>query len=325
MEVVETLRGLMDGFDAFYESTAAEETDEARKKALAEIVRTKGNGAAAKQDAITSRIIELIVPKMREAKPVSAAEMTDLLLGVLETYPAEVEQVMKRKILLGRLERLVNETADEVRLRPAKKTEEWGNRDLVFTRAFDDWDVTLGYFPDYIRHRVIYGQTGTSPLINKTLAISARYHVTEHYMARRKADEDSAGFVDFLKGPELDRLAKTYGISYELPPIGNAVRGSTHVAKGGYKVMVETLEQEIRKSPYSAEKLIKELSSVTIFHEDPGLSFHLIAEFPKGHPDIGQNLTLVFGGDLFNLTNQEWDEFKKTPPLAIAALEPLKH
>ena len=39
MEVVETLRGLMDGFDPFFDSTAAEETNEARKKALAAIVK----------------------------------------------------------------------------------------------------------------------------------------------------------------------------------------------------------------------------------------------------------------------------------------------
>jgi hypothetical protein len=326
MEVVDTLLGIMDGFDPFFDSTAAEETDDARKKALAEIVRAKDNGGGAKKgDAITAKLIEVIVPKMREAKPVSSAELTDLLLGVLQTYPDEVDKVMKRKILLGRLDRLVTETADQVRLRPAKKSEEWGSHDQVYTRSFDEWDVTLGYFPDYIRHRVIYGQTGTSPLINKTLAVSVRYHHTEHHLVPSNGTGTRPELIDFLKGAELDRLAKTYGITYELPPLGSSPRPTTHAAKGGYKVMVDTLENELKDSPYSAEKLMREVSSVVVFYDGPGISFHLIAEFPKGHPDIGQNLTLVFGADFFKLTKQQWDDFKKTPPVAIAALEPLKH
>jgi len=54
MEVEETLRGIMDGFDTFYDSTAAEETDEARRKALAAIVSSKGDGIGGKgRDADT--------------------------------------------------------------------------------------------------------------------------------------------------------------------------------------------------------------------------------------------------------------------------------
>lgn len=45
MEVVDTIVGIMDGFDPFFGSTAADETDDARKKALAEIVRSKENSA----------------------------------------------------------------------------------------------------------------------------------------------------------------------------------------------------------------------------------------------------------------------------------------
>ena len=325
MAVVETLRGIMDGFDPFYGTTQGEESDDARKKALGEIVRVKGDGAGAKGREATSRLIDVIVSSMRETKPISPSAMTDRLLGVFETNPAEVEKVMRRKILGDRLDKLATETADHVRLRPAKKSEEWGSHDLVFDRAFDDWDVTLGYFPEYIRHRAIYGQMWTSPLINKSLAVSVRYHRTEHHLVPQNADVDRPGLLDFLKGAELDRLAKTYGITYELPALGNSPRSSTHTAKGGYKVMVETLENELRNSPYSAEKLIRDLSTVSIFYEDPGISFHLIAEFPKGHPDIGQNLALVFGADLFKLTKQQWDEFKKVPPVGIAALETLKN
>ena len=325
MEVVETLLGIMDGFDPFFTPTAEEETDEGRKRALAMIVRSKGNGGATGRDAMATKLIDLIVTNMREPRSVSGAELTNLLLGVLETTPAEAERLMRRKILTDRLEKLVNETADQVRLHSAKKTEEWGSHDVVFMRSFDEWDVTLGYFPDYIRHRVIYGQTGTSPLINKPLAISVRFHKTEHHLAPRNGTFDGPGLVDFLKTAEIDRLAKTYGLMYELPPLGTAPRGTTHRAKGGYKVIVQTLEEELLSTPYSAEKLVKEISSVVIFYEDLGLSFHLIAEFPKGHPDIGQSLTLVFGADLFKVNKQQWDEFKKTIPVAISALEPLKH
>jgi len=324
MEVVETLRGMMDGFDSFFNSTADEETNEARKKALASIVRSKGDGKM-ENDAIAMRLIEMVVPKMKEAKPVSASEMSDMLLGVLETYPAEVEKVMRRKILSARLERLTYETADLVRLRPAKKSEEWGSHDVVFTRPFDEWDVTLGYFPEYIRHRVIYGQTGASPLINKSLAISARYHFTDHVLVPKDGSLDSSAFIDFLKNGDLDRLAKAYGITYELPPLGSSPRSTYHTAKGGYRVMVDTLDNELRNSRYSAEKLVRELKAITIFHEDPGLGFHLVAEFPKGKPDIGQNLILVFGADFFNLTKARWDEFKKVPPIGISALESLKN
>ena len=325
MEVVETLLGIMDGFDPFFDSTAAEETDEGRKRALAMIVRSKGNGGAAGRDAIATKVIDMIVTNMRAPKSVTSDELTNLMLGVLDTTPAEAERLMRRKILTDRLERLVNETADQVRLHPAKKTEDWGSHDIVFTRPFDDWDVTLGYFPDYIRHRVIYGQTGTSPLINKPLVVSVRYHKAEHHLAPRNGTGDRPGLVDFLKTAELDKLAKAYGLSYELPPLGTAIRGSTHSAKGGYKALIDSLENELLSTPYSAAKLVKEISSVVVFHEDPGLSFHLIVEFPKGRPDIGQSLTLVFGADFFKLTKQQWDEFKKTPPIAIAALEPLKN
>ncbi len=324
MEVAETLRGIMDGFDFFFEPTEAEETNEARKKALASIVRSKGDGMM-ENDALAMRLIEMVVPKMKEAKPVSALEMSEMLLGVLETYPAEVEKVMRRKILSTRLERLTYETADLVRLRPAKKSEEWGSHDVVFTRSFDEWDVTLGYFPEYIRHRVIYGQRGGSPLINKSLAVSARYHFTDHVLVPKDGSLDSSAFKDFLKNGDLDRLAKTYGITYELPPLGSSPRSTTHTAKGGYRVMVDTLDNELRNSRYSAEKLVRELTEISIFHEDPGLSFHLVAEFPKGKPDIGQNLILVFGADLFNLTKAKWDEFKKVPPIGISALESLKN
>ena len=56
MEVVETLRGLMDGFDPFFDSTAAEETNEARKKALAAIV----DDAKARWDILDAVVIHRV-------------------------------------------------------------------------------------------------------------------------------------------------------------------------------------------------------------------------------------------------------------------------
>jgi hypothetical protein len=325
VEVVEALRGIMDGFDPFYGPTAGEETDEARRRALAVVARSKEYMDPARGRAvITEKLIDVIFPKEGVEKPLSQAQMSDVLLGVLETNKAEVDTAMRRMILLDRLERLVAGAADNARLRPATSTGEWGGRDQVYRRDYDRWEVTLGYFPDHVRHHAMYGETLEPPLINKKLAVSARYHRTEHYMVPELRAAELPDLLGFLKSPQLDLLAKSYGISYDLPPLGMTGRATTHTAKGGYKVMVETLEEELKKSPYSAEKLIGELSTVTVFHEDPGLSFHIIVEFPKGRPDVGQNLTLAFGADLFSLAREQWDEFKKMPPVAMAALEPLK-
>ena len=325
MEVVEALRGIMDGFDPFYGPTAGEETDEARKKALAAVARSKEYADLARGRAvITEKLIDVIFPEAVEEKPLSRAQMRDVLLGVLETNKTEVDTVMRKMILLDRLERLVGEAADNARLRPATSTADWGSRDQVYRRDYDGWEITLGYFPEHVRHHAIYGETLAAPLVNKNLAVSVRYHRTEHYMVPQLRAAELPDLLGFLKSPQLDLLAKLYGVSYELPPMGVTRRETTHKAKGGYKVMVETLEDELKKSPYSAEKLISELSAVTVFHEDPGLGFHVVAEFPKGHPDVGQNLALVFGADLFSLAKEQWDEFKKMPPVAMAALEPLK-
>jgi hypothetical protein len=315
----------MDGFDPFYDPTAGEETDEARRKALAAVARSKEYADPARErDVIIGKLIDLIFPKAGEEKPLSSAEMRDLLLGVLGTNRAEVDTMMRRMILLDRLERLVGEAADNARLRPATSTEEWGGRDQVYRRDYDGWEVTLGYFPERVRHHAMYGEMLTPPLISKNLAVSARYHRTEHYMVPTRGAAERPNLLAFLKSPQLDLLARSYGVSYELPPMGLVRRETTHTAKGGYKVMVETLEDELKKSPYSAEKLIGELTAVTLFHEDPGLSLHVVAEFPKGRPDVGQNLALVFGADLFSLAKERWDEFKNVPPVAMAALETLK-
>jgi len=325
VDVVEALRGIMDGFDPFYNPTAAEETDEARRKALAAVARSKEYADPARGRAVMrEKLIDVIFPKEGEERHLSQAQMSDVLLGVLETNGAEVDGAMRRMILLDRLERLVGEAADNARLRPATSTADWGSRDQVYRRDYDGWEITLGYFPEHVRHHAIYGETLAAPLVNKNLAVSARYHRTEHYMVPQLRAAELPDLLGFLKSPQFDLLARSYGVSYELPPMGVTRRETTHKAKGGYKVMVETLEDELKKSPYSAEKLISELSAVTVFHEDPGLGFHVVAEFPKGRPDVGQNLTLAFGADLFNLTKEKLDEFKKMPPVAMAALEPLK-
>jgi hypothetical protein len=325
VEIVAALRGIMDGFDPFYSSTASEETDEARRRALAAIARSKEYADPARgREVITGKLIDVVFPKTKEEKPLSLAQAREMLLGVLATNGAEVDGTMKRMILEDRLAQLVAEAADNASLRPATNTGEWGSRDQVYRRDYDGWEVTLGYFPDYVRHHAMYGETLMAPLINKRIAVSARYQRTEHYMVTKPGAADRPNLLGFLKSPQLDLLAKSYGVSYELPPLGLARRSTTHTAKGGYKVMVETLEEELKRSPYSTEKLIGELSRVTVFHEDPGISFHVVAEFPKGRREVGQNLVLAFGADLFGLAKESWDEFKKVPPVAMAALEPLR-
>ncbi len=322
MKVVESIRGAMDAFDAFYDSTSKQETDEAMRKAITAIVRSKGEWGTPKGlEAMAAKLTQLAVTSIGEERAMTGPEVGQLVLGILGTGPHEVDSAMRTRILLDRLEQLVAEAADSARLLPAKQTEEWGSHDMVYSREIDGWEVTLGYFPEYLRPRVIYGHVGASPQVNKSLAMSARYHLAKHHLVAKEGDDDP--LLKFMKSKEVDRLASLYGISYELPPLGNAPRGQTHNAMGGYNVMVTSLEQDLRNSPYSAEKLLNSVSTVNVFHEDEGISIHVIADFPRGHPDIGQNLTFVFGADFFKLSRQEWQDFKKIPPLAIAALEPL--
>lgn len=314
----------MDAFDAFYDSTEKQETGDAKRRAISAIVRSKGDWATPKgQEAIAGRLTDLVINSIEETRAMTGPEVAELILSALGTGPREVDSAMRMKILSDRLERLVAEAADAARLFPAKQTEEWGSHDIVFEREFEGWDITLGYFPEYFRPRVIYGQVGVSPQIGKSMAMSMRYHQTKHYMVSKEGEGGESPFLKFMKSKELDRLAGLYGISYDLPPLGSAQRVQTHKAMGGYSVMVTSLEKDLRNSPYSAEKLLNSVSSFNIFHEDEGISLHLIAEFPRGHTDIGQNLAFVFGADFFKLSRQEWQDFKKIPPLAMAALEPL--
>jgi len=326
MKVVESIRGAMDAFDAFYDSTGKQETGEAKKRAISQIVRSKGDWGTPKgREMIAEKLTDLVVTSIEEERAMTGPEVANMLLDVLGTGPNEVDQVMRRSILSNRLETLVGEAADAARLLPARQTEEWGSRDQVFYREMDGWEVTLGYFPDYIRPRVIYGQVGVSPQINKSLAMSCRFHPTRHHLVSKPEEEGDSALIKFMKSKELDKLASAYGISYDLPPLGNPPRAQTHTALGGYNVMVASLENDLRNSPYSAEKLLNGVSAVNVFKEDEGISVHIMAEFPRGHPDIGQNLTFAFGADFFKMSRQEWQNFKKVPPLAIAALEPLMY
>jgi hypothetical protein len=323
MKVVESMRGAMDAFDAFYDSTLRQETNDAKRKAIAAIAMSKADwGTPRGLDILAGKLTDLAVSSMEEPRAMTGPEVGQLILAVLGTSPQEVEAAMRRRILTERLEQLVSEAADEAKLFPAKQTEEWGSHDMVYAREIDGWEVTLGYFPEYFRPRVIYGRVGVSPQINKTVAMSARYHLPKHHLVAKEGDDDPS-LLKFMKSKELDRVASLYGISYDLPPLGNAARGLTHSAMGGYNAMVTALEKDLSNSPYSAEKLLTQVSAVNVFHEDEAISVHVIAEFPRGKPDIGQNLTFVFGADFFKLSRQEWQNFKKVPQVAIAALEPL--
>jgi hypothetical protein len=324
LKVVESIRGAMDAFDAFYDSTSRQETDDAMRKAIAAIVRSKGDwGTPRGLEVLATRLTDLVVSSFDETRAMTGPEVGQLVLAVLGTDPQSVESTMRRRILVERLEQLVSEAAEGAKLLPAKQTEEWGSHDMVYAREVDGWEVTLGYFPEYLRPRVIYGHVGASPQVTKSLAMSARYHLTKHHLVAKNGDEDTS-LLKFMQNKDLDRLAKDYGISYELPPLGNSTRAETHTAMGGYSVMVTSLEKDLRNSPYSAEKLLGSVSGVNVFHEDEGISIHVIADFPRGKPDIGQNLTFVFAADFFKLSRQEWQDFKKIPQLAISALESLK-
>lgn len=323
LKVLESIRGAMGAFDGFYDSTFKQETGENKRRAISSIVRSKGDWGTPKGlEALAARLTDLAVTSAEETRAMTGPEVGELVLGILGTNSQEVDHEMRTKILSYRLEHLVEEAADEAKLFPAKQTEEWGSHDEVFYREIDGWEVTLAYFPEYVRPRVIYGQVGVSPQVSKTVTISARYHVTKHHLVSKDEDGDPP-LLKFMKSKELDKLASLYGISYDLPPLGTNPRGQTHSAMGGYNTMVASLEKDLSHSPYSAEKLLSSVSAVNVFHEDEGLALHVIAEFPKGHPDIGQNLTFVIGADFFKLSRQEWQDFKKIPAIAMAALEPL--
>jgi hypothetical protein len=323
MKVVESMRGAMDAFDSFYDSTSKQETGDAKRKAVAYIVRSKGDWGTPKGlEVAATKLTDLAVSSLEEKRPMTGPEVGELILAVLGTDPQTVDSVMRRKILSDRLGQLMGEAADGANLFPAKQTEEWGSHDIVYFREVDGWEVTLGYFPEYLRPRIIYGHVGASPQVTKNLAMSARYHLAKHQLVAKDGDDDPP-LLKFMKSKELDKLASLYGISYEIPPLGSSPRGQSHSAKGGYTVMVASLEKDLRDSPYSAEKLLGGVNGVNVFHEDEGVSVHVIADFPRGKPDVGQNLTFVFAVDFFKLSKQEWQEFKKIPPLAIAALEPL--
>jgi hypothetical protein len=323
MKVVESMRGAMDAFDSFYDSTSKQETGDAKRKAVASIVRSKGVwGTPTGLEVAATKLTDLAVSSLQETKAMTGQEVGQLILAVLGTDPQTVDSVMRRKILSDRLEKLVGEAADGAKLFPANHTEEWGSHDMVYSREVDGWEVTLGYFPEYLRPRLIYGHVGASPQVTKNLAMSARYHLAKHQLAAKSGDKDPP-LLKFMKSRELDKLASLYGISYEVPPLGSSPRAQSHSAMGGYGVMVKSLEKDLLNSPYSAEKLLGGVNGVNVFHEDDGISVHVIADFPRGKPDIGQNLTFVFAVDFFKLSKQEWQDFKKIPPLAIAALEPL--
>jgi len=322
MKVIESIRGAMDAFDAFYDSTSRQETGDAKRRAISSIVRSRGDWDSPRgRETIAARLTDLVINSAEENRAMTGPEVADLILDALGTGPGEVDSAMRRRILMDRLEQLVAEAAEAARLFPAKQTEEWGSHDMVYNREIEGWDITLGYFPEYFRPRVIYGQVGVSPQVTKGVAMSVRYHPTKHYLANNGDDESS--LVKFMKSKELDRLASLYGIQYELPPLGNAMRGQSQKAMGGYNVMVSTLEKDLRNSPYSAEKLVNSVSAVNVFHEDEGVSIHVMAEFPRGHPDVGQNLAFVYGANFFKMSRQEWQNFKKMAPIAMAALEVL--
>jgi hypothetical protein len=70
MDVVEALRSIMDGFDPFYDSTVADETDEARRKALAAIARSKEYADPARgREVVVGKLIDVIFPEAKQERP----------------------------------------------------------------------------------------------------------------------------------------------------------------------------------------------------------------------------------------------------------------
>jgi hypothetical protein len=66
MKVVESMRGAMDAFDSFYDSTSRQETDDAKRKAVASIVPSKGDWGTPKGlEVVATKITDLAVSSHR--------------------------------------------------------------------------------------------------------------------------------------------------------------------------------------------------------------------------------------------------------------------
>src|SRR5208282_640360 len=98
MKVVESIRGAMDAFDAFYDSTARQETDDAKRKAIATIVRSKGEWGTPKGlEALATKLTDMVVSSMEETRAMTGPEVSQLILAVLGTDPQSVDSTMRRR------------------------------------------------------------------------------------------------------------------------------------------------------------------------------------------------------------------------------------
>src|SRR5271155_5106181 len=112
MKIIESIRGAMDAFDGFYDSTAKHETDDAKRKAIAAIVRAKGDWGTPKGlEVLASRLTDMGVTSMGETRAMTGPEVVQLILAVLGTDAHTVDATMRKRILLDRLEQLVGEAA----------------------------------------------------------------------------------------------------------------------------------------------------------------------------------------------------------------------
>ena len=88
MKVVESIRGAMDAFDAFYDSTSRQETDDAKRKAISTIVLSKGEWGTPKGlEVLATRLTDLVVSSTEETRAMTGPEVGQLILAVLGTDP----------------------------------------------------------------------------------------------------------------------------------------------------------------------------------------------------------------------------------------------
>jgi hypothetical protein len=332
MALAEQISQIMDSFDEIYSSPTTEERILATREALLLTVHQKEQPDSWGFHIKTNKLIDLLVPFMDSKQGVvDREELTRMFLAVLDTSPDEIESKVGQQIMVDRLIPQIDSSAKHFGLdnfRPSKERDRESKLPThLYTKVIDGWELSLLYFPDYIYHHLIYGSYNVEPQIKQSLVLSLRRLEKIDYDNRFKGRLFKLD--EFLKSREVDELARKYGVSYYIA--GKFDRLTRHEGHGGYERMVKDLAEELTNTPYSADKLIKNVQCpIDIFREEDGLSFHLVAKDTwikdsyDDKPESRRNLGLALGVDFLKVSRERWQEFKKLVPTALRALSYLQ-
>jgi len=324
----ELFNGILDSFDEIYSPSTKAEEIQARREELIARVKESEKGDSYGYHMKTTKLIDILVPFMDEGGAVSRAELTNLFLSLLDLTRPELEQRTRTKLTKNRLEPHFQSIVRAEGFLAIDSEDSRDKKHPPYSKAVGEWEVTFGYFPEYVPHHNLYGSRGIAPQAGSEISLSARY-LGETYRPDYGRESPGPDLLGFLKSPEAAQLARMYGIRYQPGKPDRSFRTPDRIARGDYDAIIKDLEKELENTPYSAEKRIKEISSIDVFHEDEGLSIHLMARaVPKDSfrdtTSMRQTIALVVGGDFSRVTEPRWEEFKKATLVALKGLETLK-